>query len=718
MATDRIFLDNFPVKFNNVTDDCFDYDKREFCQLAQWDDDFEFYFEPSTSDITVANPDFTSNLTSWTVSSVGGWVWSAGKARFVTTSVFASLSQAFTIIANRTYKITFTVSSFGGDTTDGLLMSFGDALWETEQPSGATSNGTYTVYLKPTSGTLLAFYTNSLNNYSVFCDLDTVTIELYESFTDANVALYNKETQTILDAILVSNVYTNSGKPKIGLNYKFNEYNFGDPATDGCYQLQLIKSGITAISSVPYTNRLYSYQRATADVRYSTETEELIIGCKGALSSYVLDFVNPVTNLTTGTVITNRFAYFTHQNQSLYNSQNNWFYCCASTITDWYITAYDCNTKTAVLDINMGSASSLLGIIISNNKLYALRGNGGSLNSYSPYTGALINTIGSYGHKCAVEATALGKLAMASDINPDIRWFDTVTDTLITTTSLSLTSSLVISLVERYYNGLSYIYAYDQFNNRIIKLDPVAMTEVTYYNSPISSGSTEYGMQYVKNLDLIMISSGDEIAYFNPNTNTWVGTITINSNIFKPHYINELKTTYLGVNATNLGVELIELKNSTMVYTQSDEFSECYNIKTSHECSKQLSWSNGHTNGFGIPNNLFSTPPKHYMRLECELVKSRYKGEQETYIDSAGNRIKYYFSSRKLKELYINDIPEYMHDALAIAIGHEHFYIDGVEYSVEDEEYSPEWSSGIPTLKYAKSRLLLGEYTQNKKEID
>lgn len=137
----------------------------------------------------------------------------------------------------------------------------------------------------------------------------------------------------------------------------------------------------------------------------------------------------------------------------------------------------------------------------------------------------------------------------------------------------------------------------------------------------------------------------------------------------------------------------------------------CYNLATTHSCTKLLKWRND-DDAFGINYTAFQAV-WHHMRVNAVLKTPSYPQEQEDYVDSGGTGSMLYFSSRKAKELFIDDIPEYMHDAIAIGKGHDEFFIDGVEYICE-KAYEPEWDE-VPLLKTAKSRFLVYKKTQNNK---
>lgn len=144
--------------------------------------------------------------------------------------------------------------------------------------------------------------------------------------------------------------------------------------------------------------------------------------------------------------------------------------------------------------------------------------------------------------------------------------------------------------------------------------------------------------------------------------------------------------------------------------------SECYNLRETHPCTKILIWYNT-DNAFGI--DYFSGfRVRHHMRVKAVLKSASYKQEQDEHIDSGGTGQILYFNSRKAKELFIDDIPEYMHDAIAIGKGHDFFKIGNdfldAEWYICEAGYEPEWDE-YPLLKTAKSRFLVYKITQDNK---
>jgi len=86
--------------------------------------------------------------------------------------------------------------------------------------------------------------------------------------------------------------------------------------------------------------------------------------------------------------------------------------------------------------------------------------------------------------------------------------------------------------------------------------------------------------------------------------------------------------------------------------------------------------------GFGFDNTGF----RPLMRIPASLTRSSYPMERLSYDNSIGRKATYYARSRKAKELGFDGL-EFMHDFAHLFGMADHFYIDDVEYFVEDDEY-------------------------------
>jgi hypothetical protein len=131
-------------------------------------------------------------------------------------------------------------------------------------------------------------------------------------------------------------------------------------------------------------------------------------------------------------------------------------------------------------------------------------------------------------------------------------------------------------------------------------------------------------------------------------------------------------------------------------------------ITNNTDCTLLLSWTNN-DNGFGFEfeNTLFNP----IWRGVAKLWKPNYEADKnEYYTDSKGTRIALYVRSVKKKLLTINEVPEYIHDALRLALKCDKLYIDGVQYVMEDGDYSPTWRN---SSENAPVEVEVITYTQN-----
>lgn len=119
-----------------------------------------------------------------------------------------------------------------------------------------------------------------------------------------------------------------------------------------------------------------------------------------------------------------------------------------------------------------------------------------------------------------------------------------------------------------------------------------------------------------------------------------------------------------------------------------DYVSDCIDLKLAHGCTLLLSWTNDE-NAYGFNFEDLNFTPK--LRVKAKLWQPGYPKEKDVFKDNAGNRTTLKSETSKEKILTIGDAPEYIHDALAIGVEHDDFYIDGLKYTNEETEYIPKW---------------------------
>lgn len=124
-------------------------------------------------------------------------------------------------------------------------------------------------------------------------------------------------------------------------------------------------------------------------------------------------------------------------------------------------------------------------------------------------------------------------------------------------------------------------------------------------------------------------------------------------------------------------------------YPKSD-YGPCYDLKTTHDCTRLAEWTN-EENAFGMnyTDPLFLPALHHRLRTKLLLEEPSYPGEKEKYTDSAGNKKTLFFSSVEQFKVRFDFLPLYLQRALSIAHGHDSFFIDGVQYDVQNTDLVP-----------------------------
>ena len=111
--------------------------------------------------------------------------------------------------------------------------------------------------------------------------------------------------------------------------------------------------------------------------------------------------------------------------------------------------------------------------------------------------------------------------------------------------------------------------------------------------------------------------------------------------------------------------------------------------------------------GFGFANTGF----RPAYRMDCSLVRGTYPMDREAYDYSSGVKKTTYGRSRVARELGL-DVPPHLVDFMALSPIVDHFYIDNVEYFVEDDEFpSVSWDDnshlGAFALSVSKKQQLI-----------
>lgn len=122
--------------------------------------------------------------------------------------------------------------------------------------------------------------------------------------------------------------------------------------------------------------------------------------------------------------------------------------------------------------------------------------------------------------------------------------------------------------------------------------------------------------------------------------------------------------------------------------------SECFELDNCGVSNSQeylyLEWTNN-DDGFGM--NYTSVPLIHSLWIKGALRNADYPYEEDYFTTSSGTHFPVYVDSVKTVEMWVHDLPEYIHDALRIGVVHDSFTVNGREYAKADGGYSPDWDT-------------------------
>lgn len=193
------------------------------------------------------------------------------------------------------------------------------------------------------------------------------------------------------------------------------------------------------------------------------------------------------------------------------------------------------------------------------------------------------------------------------------------------------------------------------------------------------------------------------------------------------HYVN-MDITSVGVDTVSdegtLSVAITDPITSIWVHVGSGEISnlelrldpdcvttycsECFDLQDC-ETGVLLQWFNDES-GFGF--NYSDMPFIQSMRVEggIRIPTSDYLDETY-YMTSGGEKGMIFNQVWMSRELWIHELPEYLHNAISVGIAHDHFFIDGVEYVKAEGGYAPDWN--VPETLLAPVIVKIQEKTQN-----
>ncbi len=142
--------------------------------------------------------------------------------------------------------------------------------------------------------------------------------------------------------------------------------------------------------------------------------------------------------------------------------------------------------------------------------------------------------------------------------------------------------------------------------------------------------------------------------------------------------------------------------------------SECFSLE---QCTEpeylNLQWAND-DDGFGICYT--KLPMTQTLTLKGGLRQPDYTYDEDYFTTSKGKNFPVYVDAVKQVEMWVERVPEYIHDALRLGIVHDSFTVNLVEYTKSDGGYSPDWET--PQSFLAPVVVRLRERVQDTKNIN
>ncbi len=212
--------------------------------------------------------------------------------------------------------------------------------------------------------------------------------------------------------------------------------------------------------------------------------------------------------------------------------------------------------------------------------------------------------------------------------------------------------------------------------------------------SPGARAQFKMGNDQVQNS--IGLQTGNGVFSFDFN---YTATTTFNQSLFV---------------AENGTFSLINVSIKLQESCQQDYCSECFSLETCTEPEYlNLQWTNN-DDGFNI--NYTSLPMTQTLTVKGGLRQQDYTYDEDYFTTSRGKNFPVYVSAIKNVEMWVERVPEYIHDALRIAIVHDNFTVNLVEYSKGEGGYSPDWQT--PQSFLAPVIVRLREKTQDTKNLN
>lgn len=208
---------------------------------------------------------------------------------------------------------------------------------------------------------------------------------------------------------------------------------------------------------------------------------------------------------------------------------------------------------------------------------------------------------------------------------------------------------------------------------------------------------------------VIFYIGNDEVNYYATAVYRAGDTISYEFDYLSTQYIQKIK-----MDLTGDDIEVNDLEVKLDSDCAQEYCSECFSLE---ECEEPeyltLEWTND-DDGFGI--NYTSLPIVHTLTVKGGLRNADYQYDEDYHNTSAGRYFPVYVDSVKMQEMWVERVPEYIHDALRLGVVHDHFTINGQSYSKAEGGYSPDWNT--PQSLLAPVIVKVRKRTQDTKNIN
>lgn len=202
----------------------------------------------------------------------------------------------------------------------------------------------------------------------------------------------------------------------------------------------------------------------------------------------------------------------------------------------------------------------------------------------------------------------------------------------------------------------------------------------------------------------VLFELGDGITY------ETIGTITTNGG-FALLFNYDGSPEYTKIKITVTGdLKVSDIKLRLQDQCRDKVCSECYrvdNCEPPHREHLLLEWTNNE-DGLGFSYSMAFTQSLY---IVGGIRNADYPTDEEIFSDSDQSRYQVYAASLKTKELWIHDLPEYIHDAIRLAVVHDDFYINGEKWVKTEGAYTPDWDT--PNSLFAPCVVKIALFSQD-----